>query len=118
VTAEDARARPADMAYLADLGSLVEVAADSTVSRTVLKAEGARLVLFSFDAGQELSEHTAAMPVLLQVLDGRLTVTAAGRSVQLAPGGVIHLPARLPHTVLALEPSRLLLTMLDPRAHT
>ena len=118
MTAEDARAHPADMAYLADVGSLVEVAADSIVSRTVLKAEGARLVLFSFDAGQELTEHTAAMPVLLQVLDGRLTVTAAGRSVQLAPGGVIHLTARLPHAVLALEPSRLLLTMLDPRAHT
>ena len=118
MTAEDVRAHPADMTYLADVGSLVEVAAEATVSRTVLKAEGARVVLFSFDAGQELTEHTAAMSVLLQVLDGRLTVTAAGRSVQLAPGGVIHLTARLPHAVLALEPSRLLLTMLDPRAHT
>ena len=118
MTTEDAGAHPAEMSYLADIGSLVEVAPDSTVSRTVLKADGARLVVFSFDAGQELSEHTAAMPVLLQVLDGRLTVTAAGRSVQLAPGGVIHLTARLPHAVLALEPSRLLLTMLDPRAHT
>jgi quercetin dioxygenase-like cupin family protein len=105
-----------DMAYLGDLGSLVEVSAEATVSRTVLKAEGVRLVLFSFDAGQELSEHTAAMPVLLQVLDGRLTVGAGGRSVELTPGGVIHLPARLPHTVVALTPSRLLLTMLDPRA--
>jgi len=106
------------MTYLADLSSLVEVAPDSTVSRTVLKADGARLVLFSFDAGQELSEHTAAMPVLLQVLDGRLTISAAGRSVELLPGGVVHLPARLPHAVLALTASRLLLTMLDPRAHS
>jgi quercetin dioxygenase-like cupin family protein len=106
-----------EMTYLANVGSLVEVAADSTVSRTVLKADGARLVLFSFDAGQELSEHTAAIPVLLQVLDGRLAVSAAGTSVELTPGGVIHLPARMPHTVLALQPSRLLLTMLDPRAH-
>jgi quercetin dioxygenase-like cupin family protein len=117
MTTEDAGARPADMTYRAEVGPLVEVAADSTVSRTVLKAEGARLVLFSFDAGQELSEHTAAMPVLLQVLDGRLTVTAAGRSVELTPGGVVHLTSRLPHSVVALEPSRLLLTMLDPRAH-
>src|SRR5450631_3667831 len=103
---------------LSNVASLIEIQPEATVSRTVLKAEGARVVLFSFDAGQELTEHTAAMPVLLQVLDGRLTVTAAGRSVQLAPGGVIHLTARLPHAVLALEPSRLLLTMLDPRAHT
>ena len=109
-------AEPVEMTYLADLASLVEVAPEATVSRTVLTADGARLVLFSFDAGQELSEHTAAMPVLLQVLDGSLTVTAGSRTELLQPGGVVHLAARLPHAVLALEPSRLLLTMLDPRA--
>jgi len=103
------------MTDLPDIAALVAVAADSTVSRTVLKAAGARLVLFAFDAGQELTEHTAAMPVLLQVLDGRLQVTADDREVLLAPGGVVHLDARVPHSVLALEPSRLLLTMLDPR---
>jgi quercetin dioxygenase-like cupin family protein len=105
----------AAMTEIADVAALVEVAADSTVSRTVLRAAGARLVLFAFDAGQELTEHTAAMPVLLQVLDGRLRVTADGRDVRLAPGGVVHLEARVPHSVLALQPSRLLLTMLDPR---
>lgn len=107
---------PVEMSFLADLGTLIEITQDATVSRTVMTAEGTRLVLFSFDAGQELSEHTAAMPVLLQVLDGNLTVAAGGRSVDLRPGGVVHLPARLPHAVIALEPSRLLLTMLDPRA--
>ena len=104
------------MSFLADLGTLIEITEEATVSRTVMKAEGVRLVLFSFDTGEELSEHTAAMPVLLQVLDGNLTVSAGGRSVNLRPGGVVHLPARLPHVVKALEPSRLLLTMLDPRA--
>jgi len=103
-----------EMTYVADVASLVAVSVDSTVSRTVLKADGVRLVLFAFDVGQELSEHTAAMPVLLRVLDGRLTVSAADRSVELAPGGVVHLPARMPHAVTALEPTRMLLTMLDP----
>ena len=35
------------MHHLADVASLVEVQPDATVSRTVLKAEGARVVLFS-----------------------------------------------------------------------
>lgn len=105
-----------EMSYLPQVGSLVEVTPDATVSRTVLAADGARLVLFSFDTGQELSEHTAAMPVLLQVLDGRLSVSAGGRTEELQPGGVVHLSARLPHAVVALEPTRLLLIMLDPRA--
>jgi quercetin dioxygenase-like cupin family protein len=103
------------MTDLADVASLVDVAPDSTVSRTVLKAEGVRLVLFTFDEGEELTEHTAAVPVLVQVLDGRLLVTAAGRQVELRPGGILHFGSRLPHAVLALEPSRMLLTMLDPR---
>lgn len=103
------------MTDLPAVASLVDIAPDSTVSRTVLKAEGARLVLFSFDAGQELTEHTAAVPVLLQALDGRFEITAAGRTVGLGPGDVIHLGTRTPHAVLATQPSRLLLTMLDPR---
>lgn len=103
------------MTVVDDAAALVGVQAQSTVSRTVLRAEGVRVVLFSFDAGQELTEHTAAVPVLLQVLDGHLRVTAAGRTVDLHPGGLVHLPTRLPHAVLAVEPSRLLLTMLDPR---
>ncbi len=100
------------MTDIPDLTALVVVAPDSTVSRTVVKASGVRMVLFAFDAGQELTEHTAAVPAILQVLDGRLQVTAAGNSVELVPGGVVHLDARLPHSVLAHEPSRLLLTML------
>lgn len=110
-------ASPGEMTFL-ELGQLIDIADDSTVSRTVLKADGARLVLFSFDTGQELSEHSAAMPVLIHVVDGRLTVGAGGESVELGPGGIIHLPARLPHSVLAVEPTRMLLTMLDPRSHS
>lgn len=107
---------PATMTHLDDLRSLVTVQEDATVSRTVLTADGVRIVLFAFDAGQVLTEHTAAMPVLLQVLDGRLRVSGAGETVELAPCGVIHLDTRVPHTVAAVEPSRLALTMIDSRA--
>jgi quercetin dioxygenase-like cupin family protein len=100
------------MTYLPNVASQVDVTADSTVSRTLLKGDGVNLVLFSFDAGQELSEHTAAVPVLLQALDGQLDVTVDGHTVTLVPGDVVHLAARAPHSVVALQPSRLLLTMI------
>ena len=103
------------MTDLPGIADLVQVATDSTVSRTVLTAEGSRIVLFAFDAGQELTEHTAAVPVLLQALDGAFEITAAGRTVALEPGTVIHLGTRTPHAVVARVPSRLMLTMLDPR---
>lgn len=98
-----------------DQASLVTVQPESTVSRTVLKAEGVRVVLFAFDAGQVLTEHTAAMPVLLQALSGRLRITADGRTVDLVPGGLVHFGTRLPHAVEALEPSLLQLVMIDAR---
>ncbi len=101
--------------FIDDVAGRISVTPSSTVSTTVLKAEGVRLVLFAFDEGEELSEHTAAMPVLLQALSGRLTVTTPTQTVSLAPGGVLHLDSREPHSVLATEPSRLLLTMLTGR---
>jgi quercetin dioxygenase-like cupin family protein len=103
------------MKHLINLSDLIEVAPESTVSRTVLKEEGSRVVLFAFDSGQELTEHTAAVPILLQVLDGLLRVGADGDQIELSPGGLIHIGARVPHEILALQPSRMVLTMLDPR---
>ena len=80
-----------------------------------MHAEGVRLVLFSFDTGELLSEHTAAMPAILHALEGSLEIEADGRSVVLKPGDVIHFGTRLPHAVRALEPSKLALYMLDRR---
>jgi len=103
------------MTTVEDMNSLVVVQPESTISRTILKSEGTRLVLFGFAKGQVLTEHTAAVPVLLQALSGELVISADGRSDILKPGGVIHLGTRVPHAVEALTDSVMLLTMLDGR---
>jgi quercetin dioxygenase-like cupin family protein len=103
------------MTDLDAIADLVTIQPGATVSRTVLTAEGVRVVLFGFDAGEQLTEHTAAMPVVLQVLEGHLRITADGRTVDLRPGGLIHFGTRLPHAVDAVEPSKLALLMLDDR---
>ncbi|MFV0453111.1 MAG: cupin domain-containing protein [Propioniciclava sp.] len=103
------------MTAIANLNDEIALQSEATVSKTVMKAEGARVVCFAFDTGQVLTEHTAAMPVLLAVTEGRLRITADGRDVELVPGGLIHFGTRLPHAVEALEPSKLTLMMLDPR---
>ena len=103
------------MTDLDDLASMVQVQPESTVSRTVMKAEGLRIVLFAFDAGQVLTEHAAAMPVLLELIEGHMRVTADGRTVDLRPGGAVHLGTRLPHALEALVPSKMVLVMADHR---
>lgn len=66
---------PVELGFIESLENMISVQEGSTVSRTVMQREGGNVVLFSFDAGEELSEHTAAMPVFVQTLKGRLTVT-------------------------------------------
>ena len=103
------------MTDVQDIASMIQVNEGAMVSRTVMHCEGMRLVLFSFDTDEILSEHTAAMPVILQTLEGALEITADGRTVILRPGDVIHFGTRLPHAVRALEPSKMALFMLDSR---
>lgn len=103
------------MTDVQDIASMIQINEQATVSRTVMHCEGMRLVLFSFDKDEILSEHTAAMPVILQTLEGALEIVADGRTVILRPGDVIHFGTRLPHAVRALEPSKMALFMLDPR---
>lgn len=107
-------AEPIELGYIEDLGDMISVQEGSTVSRTVMQKAGGNVVLFSFDTGEELSEHTAAMPVFVQTLKGRLKVTGNGRTVELVPGGLAYFPTRIPHAIYAEEPSVMMLTMVTP----
>ncbi|WP_409484277.1 cupin domain-containing protein [Arsenicicoccus dermatophilus] len=73
-----------------------------------------KVVAFEFAAGDELKEHAARHPVLIQVLRGRVTCTVQGREIDLAPGGLLHLTPMLRHAVRAGEASTLTVTMLLP----
>lgn len=98
--------------FLPGLADAIEVPPDGTLSRTVYADASVKVVLFAFDAGQELSEHTAARPALLQMIrgEGRLTLGSDTRDVH--PGCWVHMPAGLPHSVRALTPLVMLLTLL------
>jgi quercetin dioxygenase-like cupin family protein len=105
---------PIELGFIENLEDMISVQEGSTVSRTVMQKQGGNVVLFSFDAGEELSEHTAAMPVFVQTLKGRLKVTGNGKTVDLVPGGLAYFPTRIPHAVYAEEPSIMMLTMITP----
>ena len=82
------------LSYVHGMAPMIEINEDATVSRTIMKAETCRVVLFSFDKDQALSEHTAAMPAVVQVLEGRLRIDADGQSVELVPGDILHFGPR------------------------
>jgi quercetin dioxygenase-like cupin family protein len=89
----------------------------SVVSRTIAKTRGGSLTLFAFDAGQELSEHTAPFDAFVQVLDGEVELTIGGARVPAGAGETVLMPAGIPHAVKARTPFKMLLSMVrEPRA--
>ena len=82
------------------------------VSRTIAKAKGGSVTLFAFDAGQELSEHTAPFDAFVQVLDGSVELTIGGEKVLAPAGTTTRMPAGIPHALRAPEPFKMLLVMV------
>ena len=97
------------------LGREIAYVPGSIVSRTLAKARGGSLTLFAFDVGQELSEHTAPFDAFVQVLDGAVELTIGGERVVASAGETVRMPAGIPHAVRALEPFKMLLSMVRER---
>lgn len=94
-----------------NLGEFVAIQSQSIVSKTVFAGEHAKVVLMALDAGQELSEHTAAMPAVIHILEGTSRIGLGGEVHELGSGAWIHMPANLRHSVRAITPTKLLLTL-------
>jgi quercetin dioxygenase-like cupin family protein len=101
-----------DEAQVSRLVDLVSYQADAIVSRIVVKRDAGNVTLFAFDAGQELSEHTAPYDALVQVLDGEAVITVAGRPHRVGAGEIILMPAHQPHALGAVSRFKMLLTMI------
>jgi quercetin dioxygenase-like cupin family protein len=89
-------------------------AANGIVSRTLLRTENGRVVLFGFAEGQELSEHTSTQAALIQVLSGECEISLAGTPRALKAGDLVHMPPNLPHAVRATKQFSMLLTLFKP----
>jgi quercetin dioxygenase-like cupin family protein len=91
---------------------LVSYQTSAIVSRIVLKRDTGNVTLFAFDAGQELSEHTAPYDALVQVVEGDAAITVAGRPYRVGAGEMILMPAHQPHALRAESRFKMLLTMI------
>lgn len=95
-----------------NLAEMVNYQTGSVVSRQVTKADSGNVTLFAFDAGQELSEHTAPFDALVHVVEGEAEILISGKSFQLKAGQAIIMPANEPHAVKATGQFKMLLTMM------
>ncbi len=119
---ERTRARPeerfASPAQTFDLEAVArDLAAEPTTTaqghrqRMLFRRGNATLSLFLFEAGAGLREHRTNGTVLIQVLHGRMTVSAQGERHDLPAGSMLAMAAGVPHDVHAEAASRMLLTV-------
>lgn len=94
------------------LDSLIAQTPSGIASRVIARSAGGNVTLFAFDAGQELSEHTAPFDALVIVLRGAFDLTIGGQPVRATEGMVVRLPAHVPHAVAAAAEARMILIML------
>lgn len=88
------------------------------VSRTVLQTPNSRTVLFGFDEGQELTEHTSTQHALIEILSGECEFSLAGKPHNLKAGDLLYMPPHLAHSVKATGRFSMLLTLSKPQSVT
>jgi quercetin dioxygenase-like cupin family protein len=95
----------------------IEIPNDGTLSRTLHRDDRVKIVLFAFAGGQELSQHTASVPAIIEIVQGDVRVTLDSEEKEMSSGSWIFMEANLPHAVYAKTDAVMLLTMLTSAEH-
>ncbi|MES1258732.1 MAG: cupin domain-containing protein [Acidobacteriota bacterium] len=83
-------------------------------SRTLVKKDDLRVVLFSMEPGATLREHQAEGPITVHVLQGEIRFRAQDQDHRLRTGQILTLGRRIQHAVESVENSTFLLTIAWP----
>lgn len=79
----------------------VTTEAKSTLSKNFFKSDVFKTMLFTFDAGEELSDHSSKKNAVLHVLSGNGNFSILDETVALSPGTWINIPPNVTHRVEA-----------------
>ena len=85
---------------------------NSVVSKTIIKKDTGTITLFAFDTGQGLSPHVAPFDAMVQIVGEECDFFIGEQKYSLKTGDCIILPAGKVHSVEAVSPFKMLLTML------
>ena len=71
---------------------VIEYTDGGVVSKEFIHSNAGSVTVFSFDAGQGLSEHTAPFDALIQVIDGVMQLTVEGQTFNIKAGETFIIP--------------------------
>lgn len=95
-----------------EMNGLVSYQSGAVVSRTLIDKKVGTVTLFSFAAGQGLSEHTVPYDAFVQIIDGAAEVTIDAKVHKVSSGEFIIMPANIPHSLKAVEKFKMMLVMI------
>lgn len=87
--------------------------AGPTTSRVLVTNDVLRIVQFTFDAGEMLTEHASPRAVAVQLVSGRMRFTVDGTEQAMGDGDVIYLAPSARHSLVAETACRMTLVMVD-----
>ncbi len=91
---------------------VIDYADGGVISKELIHSNAGSVTLFSFDAGQGLSEHSAPFDALIQVIEGKMELTVEGIKHVISAGESFIIPIGAHHSVNAAERFKMIITMI------
>ena len=91
---------------------VIDYADGGVISKELIHSNAGSVTLFSFDAGQGLSEHSAPFDALIQVIEGKMELTVEGTKHIISAGESFIIPSNAHHSVNAAERFKMIITMI------
>lgn len=82
-------------------------------THVLVKQENLEMIRMILPAGKEIPTHTAPRMLIVQCLEGRILFTVGEQEFDMSPGNIIYLPPKVQHSVLAVDNSAVLLTLVN-----
>ena len=105
-SSEDLKARAVALA------GLVNYQDGAIVSREIVSLPTGTMTVFAFDAGEQLSEHTAPFDATVVNLEGEADIVIGGKAHRVKAGEMIIMPAGEPHALKAVKRFKMMLVMV------
>ena len=96
------------------LASQVQPADERVQFKRVFENANGGVVLLAFKAGQKLDKHVAPADVMVCVLEGEIEFTMIDTPRILRAGEFLLIGADVPHSVVALTDSKVMLVKVKP----
>ncbi len=94
------------------LAQEVTVQPGQVVSKTITQNKAVSITLFAFSKGEEIGTHDSSGDALVTILEGTGKLIVGDNEFICKDGESLIMPAKIPHSVVAIEDFKMMLTVI------